>query len=377
MADENSPLLNDPQPRIPWTVHLKYFGVAVTSVVGGVGQGIFLPLFISTFTATTCDPKEGGRIETGSYFVLFIMSSVFNFPFAIGCALDYRNGTLQSWMIKKHIGTLIILGICDGLNGLLVVFASSLNRTSGDLQAILVQIIIPLTLLFSRILTGRFVTKSRAISVGIVMFGIFLGIIPNIIHSMKGNEIALNWFYPLMFALAAIPGVLINVLQHKIFDIDPNYNKNWLLLCESFFQFLAVGLLFWTDLIPMFGTSKNMEDFSTHFGFGFRCFFTPGNVGGRCYYCALIGIAFALSYCVTYYSGSYLIQHGSANFTAMVNSINTPILMIMWYTITPMTKWGCGNGFEEIQIIMGTAAIPFLCLGAYLFHKYDIVTTTQ
>jgi hypothetical protein len=91
----------------------------------------------------------------------------------------------------------------------------------------------------------------------------------------------------------------------------------------------------------------------------------------------MIGSAFAISYCLSYYFGSYLIQHGSATFSAMTSAMTTPISIIMWYSIPAMTKWGCGSKFSSLQIIMGSIAIPFMAIGAFIFQYFERKEQTQ
>lgn len=343
----------------------KYMVVTFLCIIMAVGQGILLPLFISTFTKTTCNDN----IENSSYFILFIMSSLFNLPYVIGCIYSYYKKTLTKEMMIKYWKIFIVLGICVGLNELLTVFSASLNRTNGDLQAILSQITIPSTLIFSRIIINHKITKFKIIATIITMCGIIIAIIPNFFNLNNSNTSL--WIYPTMFAIATIPGVLSNVIQHKIFDKDSNYDRSWLLFGDGLFQLITIGLLFWTDFIPIFGTSNNFDQFSEHFKFGFQCFFNLNNVGERCQYCWIIGCAYALCNCMTAYLGAYLIQYGSANYTSMVFAIANPIQIIMWYTITSMTQWSCGSEYTQLQIIMGSIAIPFIIVGAYMYNYYE------
>ena len=124
---------------------LKY-KIALCSIgqcLGGIGQGMFLPLFIGTF-----DNNSQG--STGAYFVFFMMSALFIGPFGLASIFDWYTGKLTINMIKSNLYVLIIMGICDAFNGIMVVFTSALGRTSGDLQAVLVQLTIPVTLIFSK-----------------------------------------------------------------------------------------------------------------------------------------------------------------------------------------------------------------------------------
>ncbi len=66
----------------------------LAQLIGGAGQAIFLPIFISTLT------RPSG---TGEYFVFFIESSLFNLPFGIACIYEWRKGILTIDMMKKYM----------------------------------------------------------------------------------------------------------------------------------------------------------------------------------------------------------------------------------------------------------------------------------
>jgi len=353
---------NSGKNKINWKLLFSIIG----QIVGGIGQGIFLPVFISTLTHSSSG-------STGAYFVYFMMSTLFNIPFGIGCVIDWYRGKLTYAMMKKHFGILILMGVCDALNGLMVVFTSALGRTSGDLQSILIQSTIPFTILFSRIIAKIKITKKEIFCAGIVMFGIILSIIPNLLNLVNGQTGAKLWFYPLIFSLATIPGVIMNVVQHKVFDVDRHYNKNWMLLIESFFQLLTATSLFWVDFtIPYIKTANNINEFSDNFQFGFKCFFNPYSVGGRCEYSWIFGLLFALSYCTTYWTGSYIIQHASANFSAIVSTIITPIQITIWYSWPALTIWAGGEKYSNINVIFGIiSVILFVIPGSFYYKKYE------
>jgi hypothetical protein len=337
--------------------------VSALNVVAGVGQLIFLPLFISTFTTTNCSDK----IETGSFFVLFIMSCSFVVIFGLGSVYDYRKGALTFEMMQKHKVILVSIGVADALNGFLVVFDSSLGRTDGALQSILSQLLIPAMFVLSKLLVGITITKRQVIPVLIVSMGVLVGIFPNFMDTGASA----NWIYPLMFAFSVIPGAYIQVIQHQIFKADPNFSRNWLLLGESVFQLLTIVLLFWVDLIPKVGTSTSLNEFLDNFRFGFQCFFDPYGTGGRCYFCFPMGFLFCLSYCGTYYFQSKLIKLQSANYSSVVTAVCPAIAIIMWVSIHSMTEWGCGSTYSHLQTIMSCLSIPFIVAGAYTYKETD------
>ena len=347
--------------------------IALLTILSSVLQNTFLPLFISTFTSTTCN-----QIQTGPYFILFIASLIFIVWFGIWCIHDYRMGRLTVEMMDKHKSTLFLIGLFNALNGIMMVFSSSLSRTSGGLQAILLNLSIPITFVLSSCFVNRYVNREQVFPTIIITCGILLGIIPSIPSAVNIKDQSISiMIYPLIFALSTIPGSSMNVIQHKIYDEDPHYNKSWLLFGQSVVQFIVIALCFWIDLIPGFGTSNSLTSFNEHFKFGMQCFFTPDVIGGRCYYCAPIGLLFCVAYCSLYYYQSVLINTQSANLAAIINSISPALSILIWFSIPLLTEWGCGPSYSFFQIIMGLLSIPFIIIGTYFFLRNDESSETH
>lgn len=120
------------------------FLFAFLAVTGQVGQNVSLPLWVDSTNANTSGPT------VDSYFVLSFASSSFVIIFGLGTLLIRIISPQELSETEKRFphGLLFLVGFCDALNGLLVVFASKGSRTPPYLQAILGNFIIPLTVLF-------------------------------------------------------------------------------------------------------------------------------------------------------------------------------------------------------------------------------------
>ena len=350
---------------------LKIIVSSIGQCVGGIGQAIFLPIFINTFS----DNTNG---STGSYFVFFMMSALFIIPFGLLSLMDYYFfKTLTIDMIKSHLPTLIKMGICDAFNGLMVVYTVSLGRTRGDLQAVLLQLMIPVTFLLSKIYTNINIfapeyTESR-VGIYLVLIGMIIISAPNIYSIFNNTDnLAKNIIYPGIFTLAVIPGAFMNVIQHRIFNDKPNYNKNWMLLMESVFQFITAMCLFWVDFsVPYMKTSDSYDEFSDNFEFGFKCFFNPNDAGGKCNQSWVYGLLFALSYCLSYWTSSTIIQQASANLSAMLSAIIAPIQMFVWYFSPDLNAKYGGDDYTHIEIILGIIGIIFILPGSFIYHRNE------
>jgi hypothetical protein len=334
---------------------------SLSILVGSVGQSMTLPLFISTFSQT-------GK-GAGVYFVLFILSIMYLFPFGFAHIKDKYNGKK---LVTKWEPELFWIGFTNAINGLLVVFSSALGRTSGPLQSILQQVNIPNTMIFSRLLYGICITRQEKFGAIIVIAGILISTIPSFIKIANGTHAASDWFYPLMFLLGNIPGVLANVIQKGIFNKHKHhqYSQNYILWVESLIQLVVVALLFEMDLVPMFGTSKNMSEFNDNFEYGFQCFFDPKSQGGRCDLSWVFGCLFTLFYCFTYWGTTYLVDKSTANFGAIVNAFGPPIQMTIWFSWPWLTRWGGGNEYDNSDMICGLIAMFVLILPGSIIYKY-------
>ena len=117
---------------------------AFSAVTGYVGQSVSLPLWIDSTNGNTSGPT------VDSYFVLSFASLSFVIIFGLGGLLIriFSPNTLGE--TEKHFPHLLLflVGLCNALNGLMVVFACKGTRTPPYLQAILGNFLIPLTVLF-------------------------------------------------------------------------------------------------------------------------------------------------------------------------------------------------------------------------------------
>ena len=120
---------------------------AVIAVAGQVGQNVTLPLWIDS--TNSISSNSTGYIPTvDSYFVVSFASLLFVIIFGVGSLviIALKPNLIGETERKFPKKLLAQVGICDGLNGLLVVFASSGKRTAPYLQAILGNFLIPITL---------------------------------------------------------------------------------------------------------------------------------------------------------------------------------------------------------------------------------------
>ena len=122
---------------------------AFLAIVGQVGENVSLPLWAGAVSSNCSVHKaEGHPGEMDPFFILTFASLcfviIFGFLSLINLlvypkAFSKEDLTFPQWQF-------MLIGICDGLNGVLIVSASPSARTAPFLQAILGNITIPLTI---------------------------------------------------------------------------------------------------------------------------------------------------------------------------------------------------------------------------------------
>ena len=135
-------------PKVTWGVLGAFF--AFLAVVGQVGENVSLPLWADAASSNCSYYKnntEESTVQMENFFILSFASMAFVIVFGIYtlvvAVLDFK-------MIKENLKfpqwQLVLIGVCDALNGILVVFSASPRRTAPFLQAILGNVVIPLTI---------------------------------------------------------------------------------------------------------------------------------------------------------------------------------------------------------------------------------------
>lgn len=130
---------------------LLNFTFAFMAVVGQVGEQVSLALWSSAVITgdSNCTNRAEGNYTMDPYFVLSFSSFTFVILFGV---LAVISAALRPKEFVKSLSfpqwQFIVFGFLNAMNGLLVVYASPVNRTAPFLQAILSNIIIPCTMLF-------------------------------------------------------------------------------------------------------------------------------------------------------------------------------------------------------------------------------------
>ena len=175
----------------PWSL----FFFATGSVLGNTGQVILLDLFIASFHNydNNCKPISS---TAGPFFVLLFCSLLFNIGFWPVVAVKLCASktsiaiTPETWtytMSKNH-WKICMIGVFDALNGFLIVYASSPNRVPSDLQPIVLQTIIPMTILLSFVILRKRYVAWQLVGAGLVVAAVAISLIPTFMDVAKHEK---------------------------------------------------------------------------------------------------------------------------------------------------------------------------------------------
>ncbi|UJR09342.1 hypothetical protein I4U23_013585 [Adineta vaga] len=380
--DERTLLLSAKKQTHPgFTIGRKWFIrftvvailLSILNVLFASGQSIGLVLFLGSFNGLT-----------GVYFVLFFCSLSFTIIFSIMAVWFYYKGQITPSMLSlRWIKYMLLVGVFDAANGFLIVFSSHGSRVPPALSSILVQSIIPFTFIFSKILLPKKYHWRHILSVCLVLVGVAFSLIPTFKRMHDGTaqtELKDGWYWPFIFILGCVPGALMNIIQEQLqikFTQQARENQEkitrfsvmYFQAIESTFQFGTIALCFALDLVPGFGTSKDIGSFWSSFSNGFKCFFNDSSLsGGRCIYAGATGVLFIVSYLATYITGTFLTDHVSANWLSILSSISPLLATSFWFIFPSINKWAGVGAMDAWDIGFSIGALPIILIGMFFYR---------
>lgn len=195
--------------------------------------------------------------------------------------------TGESRFTLTHSQVLFLVGFLNSLNGWLIVYASPSDRTPPLIQAVLQNAGVLFSVPFSKVLLGdrkSYLTRQPMIATGLILTSVAVSLAPSLMQSGSGGGFSsasnIAWCFIYLFGLA--PGAGYNVVQQLYFlrtgmlepDVPPKVvarNTLRALFWGNAAQGVSFLLCFWIDLIPWFGTSKDLSSFLSSTGFSLAC----------------------------------------------------------------------------------------------------------
>lgn len=339
-------LRNQHRKNTPWLSlsSIATLLYAFVVVIGQVTQYVTLPMWIdSTKNVTSSQNQTVEWIPTiDSFFVLSFASSVFVTVF--GSTLVINIFVFKQYSIHKtdwnHRRVFLTVGFFQGLAAVFIVFSSSGERTPPYLQAILGNFSIPITLLLRYLFLKKVPTRRKLLSAVAVVLGLFISLIPTFyphidpraVRHLGGATGAGRVLWPLAFMLGFGISALSFVMEEKAIKLrGSNQTQAGLvsfLFWTSLAQFLVLLPLFWVDIIPGVGQTRNLHEFIQNWIFGIQCIF--GGVG--CSWSpGVLAFLFITGYIMVVCGCALLLRYSEgATLLAIVMALCTPLGFIFW-----------------------------------------------
>lgn len=328
---------------------------ATLAVVGQVGENVSLPLW-SNAASSNCSiyrsATSSGNMD--SYFILSFASFSYVVIFGVITlvmfvvrrkSITYDDLTFPQWQF-------MLIGLCDALNGILIVFAAPPNRTAPFLQAILGNIVIPLTIILRLLILRKKPTILKILAAGFVIVGLVLSLIPVITGMDKDSKsenqdwldqpTANRILWPLCFMIGFVPATLMNVIEEMSLKDSRKVNMFYLLFWTSLYQLITVMCFFWVDILPQFGFADGIKGFGQNYWFALQCFFGADTCN---YVPGLRGSSFIFMYVIAYIGSGLLLRYSEgATYLAIVQALVTPLGALFWSIFSTNN---CGNFFAK------------------------------
>ncbi|RDD45578.1 hypothetical protein TrispH2_003513 [Trichoplax sp. H2] len=298
--------------------------IAIICIICLCGANVALPVLSQILLSNNCPSNQ--------YFTL--VSCDFWFPVILWlCAIIAKLAnplfTIKSYTSHKIF---VLLGLLDTLNAFMVVYASPPSRTLPSLQAILRTLRIPYTVLLSYMILHKRPSLGRLICTCGTLIGLFISFEPIIfdINGQYRKKGIASVIWPLVFGLAYLPSSLSNVLQERYIKKDAKEEALVFMAWIQTYKLIFVGLFFWAEFIPGFGTAKSFKQFQGGMYCGFMAQYT-GNSNIHYPWAAGASSAFILLFTGAQLFSLLLIRYtDGANYLVIIQALVTPLVAFFW-----------------------------------------------
>lgn len=271
---------------------------------------------------------------------------------------------------------LFVLGALDGFAGAMRVLASPSNRTPPCLQGILGAFGVPLTVLVHALVWRRCPTRRNMCFAAVITFGLLVSFKPAIFdhemgmlstNSTQGTTQS-SAFWSICFMFSFVPATCRNVFQEAFERSERCSISGFSILFVSFWlnfwQTVVLTFGFWLDLMPDFGTSKDVGEWWEHMQSGLTFAWT----GHGCQFGFAVGVVFVISNAFNYMTSGWLLRYTEgAVWQAMVMSAVSGLSTLFWalFTSKPMVRWAPHWDSQMTFALLGLCIV----LPAIVFQK--------
>lgn len=157
--------------------------------------------------------KMTNKMSNYPYFLSQLTSFVY-LPIFFGIVLyefkftDYITPTMTAFPKRKFL----FMGLFDALSGIFMLFGGI--HTSGSFQALLLNSVIPFTMILSIIFLSTKYLRTQYAGAAIIMGGVAVVMVPNVISgSNEGNNILFN----AIFLISTVPQAFSSIYKEMAF----------------------------------------------------------------------------------------------------------------------------------------------------------------
>jgi len=309
-------------------------------------------------------------------FFLTMLSTVIYVPFfAVLAGAGFALHTTSD-LVRKFA----IMGVCDGVCGTLMVLGGV--HTSGTMQVLLSQAVIPLTMAFSLVFGGKSFHLMQQFGAAVIVLGIVLAKVGS--GGSEGDGESDNIVFNIIFVLALVPSALSSVFKEVAFrgfdgDLDVNVLQFWVASFQVIVNLMAMPVY----TLKLLGAQQVPLHCMPGIGIGgSRClFFLEDQVSENCGlpgekpcdHCqdAWVSVGGYLCFNLMYNISTMLvIKHGSATLAFLVATLRMPLSSLAFASTLIMGSEAVQPSFGDflslVVIVCGLVAYRY---GAQLLKQ--------
>lgn len=307
--------------------------------VTGIGNSIF---FKKMTVALNNYPYFLSQFTTIVYVPIFFLLVAYQLTFTTRITKEMRQ-------LPKT--TFFLMGMFDSLTGVIAMFGSV--KTSGTLQVLLNNSVVPITMFLSVIILGTSFKASEYLGSVIILAGVVVVVaVPALLADPDAevatvqprNDITFN----IIYFFSVVPSALAAIYKEKLFtqiDLEVNYLQAWVAMWQLLFGFLLIPLntfkFLGDNYMPYSQLPHALID-------GARCFVGINTVVTQCarpgtnsalamtrlcddcsgaWWVTLIYLSFNILYNIFLV---LIIKHGSAALLFVVSTLSLPVVQILF-----------------------------------------------
>jgi len=244
------------------------------------------------------------------------------------------------------------IGLCLTISSVLGQYADT--YVSADLQAVTVQIALPLTGILARFFGEEKFTLIKIIGGVVVVIGTLAGVLPALFIPQPASSttyVTNSVFWIIMSIVATVPTAVSNVWQEVLFQ---RYDANVLHLVTwtNFYSLIGFMLSLPLAMIPNFGQGLTFVETLDYQFWAIECFLNVPGPSGCQTEAWLPVMLFVIFYLAYGYFLAVVVARESATFQAIVTTLMTPATAI--YFAIPVFA---GSQFEPLTWYIITALV--------------------